>query len=129
MTVHHACYAIVFVTQPSHLIPVQLAVSLILLALLLKGEDNESDENVDEEKRKHYDKENIEESDLDLVIGYRSLVNLSSVDGILHKTENIRKSTQLRDFLLGTGRGGGDLETIRQLTTFHEGSIFFLGDG
>lgn len=96
----------VFVTQPSHLIPVQLAVSLILLALLLKGEDNESDENVDEEKRKHYDKENIEESDLDLVIGYRSLVNLSSVDGILHKTENIRKSTQLRDFLLGAGRGG-----------------------
>ena len=128
MTVHHACYAIVFVTQPSHLIPVQLAVSLILLALLLKGEDNESDENVDEEKRKHYDKENIEESDLDLVIGYRSLVNLSSVDGILHKTENIRKSTQLRDFLLGAGRGG-NLETIRQLTTFHEDSFLFLGDG
>lgn len=126
VTVRHAFYALfVFVTQPSHLIPVKLAVSLILLTLLLKGEDNESDENVDEEKRKHYDKENVEESDLDLVIDYRSLVNLSGVDRLLHKTENRRKSTHFRR-LSFTRKGGGILKPYRKWLLFTR-ILFFLG--
>jgi len=81
----------VLVTHPSHLISVQFAVALVLLSLFLKGKDDKSYENVDEEKRKNYNKENVEERNLDFVVHDWSTVDGSCVDGGLHESKREQK--------------------------------------
>lgn len=75
------------VTQSSHLISVQLTVALVLLSLFLKGKDDESYENVDEEKREHYNKEDVEQRNLNFVVHDRSAVDFCCVDGGLHEAK------------------------------------------
>ena len=79
-------------THPSHLISVQFAVALILLSLFLKGKDDKSYENVDEEKRENYNKENVEKSNLDFVVHDWATVDGSCVDGGLHESKREQKN-------------------------------------
>ena len=77
--------------HPSHLISVQLAVTLVFLSLFLKGKDNKSYENVDEEKRENYNKENVEERNLDFVVDDWSTIDFSCVNGCLHQAKREQK--------------------------------------
>ena len=91
MTTLSCFHAVTLSTHSSHLISVQFTVTLVLLSLFLKGKDDESHEDVNEEKREHYNEENVEECNFDFVVHDWSVVDFSGVDGGLHEAKRGKK--------------------------------------
>lgn len=70
-----------------HLIPLQLTFTFFIFTLLLKGQDDQGNENIQKEERENDDKEDEEQCHLNLVVQQRSTVNPSCIYCIEHNTE------------------------------------------
>ena len=83
----------------SHLVLVQLAVLVLLLSLLLKGDDNETDKDVHHEESDDDDVDDEEDGDLDAVVVDWAHVLFIRVDGFVQqpaegqKTRNVKTVT------------------------------------
>ena len=66
-----------------HLVFVEVPISQLLFTLLLKGDDDESNENVDKEKRKNDEENDVENGHFHPVAGQRPLTDLSGVHRML----------------------------------------------
>jgi len=75
-----------------HLILIQLAVLILLLALLLECDDDKTDKNVDHEKRYDDDVDEVEDGDLPAVVVYWAESLAVRVDTQVHQTEEHTKT-------------------------------------
>ena len=74
------------------LILVQLAVLVLLFALLLECDDDKTDENVDHEERDDDDVNEVEDGDRLSVVVYRAQTLAVRVDTRVHQTEKHERS-------------------------------------
>jgi len=68
--------------RSTHLVFVDFVVDELVGALLLERDDDESDEDVDEEERKHDEVDDVEDGHLHAEVRLRSLVLVRRVHGV-----------------------------------------------
>jgi hypothetical protein len=87
-----------------YLVFVDVSFGELFLALLLKRDDNQSDENVDEEERKDDEIDYVEESHFHATAWYRALVRLCRFDRMLQYAEIINEKPLIFEYLLSINK-------------------------
>ena len=67
----------------TNLILINISILVVFISLLLKGDDDQRNEDVEEEEWKDDEVDDVEESHLDLIVRCWTLASCGRIDGVL----------------------------------------------
>ena len=82
----------------AYLILIELTIFVLLLTLVLKCDDNETDEDVHHEEGDHDDVDDIEDRDDGPVVDGRSQILGARIDGDVQQAMELREEIRLRNW-------------------------------